>query len=217
MPTSSPSSMSRFPPTPDARWKAAQRARPKCLPKNDNAFNAAKAIFQGEWRRRAELESRVLTHQSAADIAAKMKLSVAVVETYETWFFAVRQHLANQRYIFRFAIGRSPSTRLPRRKFSICWKWSAYQKGLEMLEQLLTAVDRKTLINQGVDCYWQPESKLEMKFKAWIGAMRVVGLYTRGDVESQHRYLSSMHAQLGLEPPPPLPSYDHDPDDDWEA
>jgi len=181
----------------DGRWHHARETMLAPIPYDDPAFVAALAIYQGDWRQRAELESRIIADEPAAAIAAKMALSLATVDYYFEWFCYARPKSSTHAYIMLSAIGRADDgVPFKRHQVSSFWKMIALNFGLERLEQLLAAVDRKLLRSDGIDAYLRPESGLELPFKVMIATKRLPRLSAEWAVLRRKRVLDRLRAQL---------------------
>jgi hypothetical protein len=92
--------------------------------------------FESEPLIRTELEARLLC-QSIEKTAAAMKLPVAVVDAYESLFFAVQARIDSHVYIFVNAIGEQVWTGCTEADVDIVVKTIAYAHGPIMLDLAL--------------------------------------------------------------------------------
>src|SRR5207248_2216409 len=98
--------------------------------------------------RRSILEAWVLTGSTAAEIAAKTEILADVIETYETYFFQVRNCLNAESYISHNVLLLHPH---PAPTIDNVLKRYAYRGGPVMLERLIELLIMPAPIPKHVD------------------------------------------------------------------
>ncbi len=217
----------------DGRWHHALETNRALIPSDNPTFAAALAIYRGDRLIRAELESRIIADEPSAAIAEKMTVTPDVVETYFEWFFYARPTTSTRLYLDLFAIGRE-NERVPFRRHQVdmFWKWIVWNFGLNRLEQLLVAIDRKTLRRLGIDAYWTLDANLELPFKLAIAQQRLPRINAEWAVKRRTRVFDKLRAQLAdgeceLPAPllrtrapevdtPPVPEDSFDDEEEWD-
>ena len=171
-------------PTPDGLWKRIQHTDLPSLLQVDEAFVAARAIHEGDPLLRAELEARVLSNQSPAEIASRMHIWAEVVTEYEDWFFDIRERLGMTSWIAHEAIRRRPTGELLAGDVGPFWRWIGFSFGPEVLEFVLTAVSVEALRIQGLDAYWQRGIPIDVDLKLLVLIERFPLPTTRAELNS---------------------------------
>lgn len=174
-------------PTADRFWRRACLSNLHSLLPRDEAFSAAFNIRDDDGLVRYELESRILTGQTDAEIAGKMQIPEDVVGEYSFWFFDVRDRLHLTTWIAREAIRRDPSGKLEQHDIGPLWRWIAFNYGPLALEEVLAAVDPQTLQSQGIDAYCSRNARLDPSLKFLIFIERLHGLESPRKLVRLHR------------------------------
>ena len=111
----------------------------------DQLFARYPDIFWAEWiydrdshPLRWELEARLLSRSTDADIAMQCGTAGEVVKAYEALFFNVREKLHHPGYIVHTVMGTAVHRGLAEREYDLLWKMYAYAHGPHMLTSLIT-------------------------------------------------------------------------------
>jgi hypothetical protein len=97
--------------------------------------HGAWSLQNGNPHQRWEVEARLLARQSDDEIAEKLLLDAAIVATFASLFFDVRNHLGNKSYIARETIKLHPMPKEP--DLGLYWKFMAYHGGPDILDAVL--------------------------------------------------------------------------------
>ena len=89
-----------------AHYLRLVRRNPRRAATEFAAVHAACGVHGGPVQTRDELEARILARCSSSEIACVMGIDVQIVDTYESVFFACRDHLEARDWIAIAAIGR---------------------------------------------------------------------------------------------------------------
>jgi len=124
---------------------------------------------------RFEVEARVLTGQTTAEIAEDIDASPELVQWYEDWFFDVRPKLHLPSYITQVVFGRSIQAGLSDRQYDLLWKIYAYWGGPWALEAIMYrfARPKKPETVEQADSFFRDDSSRTLAIKASV-AMRTM-------------------------------------------
>lgn len=171
-------------PTPDLLWKRIQNTDLPSLLQVDDAFIAARSLYEGDTLLRASLEARVLANQSPAEIANRMRIPAEVVTEFEDYFFSVRERFHMTGWIAHEAIRRRPTGELLAGDVGPFWRWVGFNFGPEALEFVLSAVSVEVLRVQGLDAYWQSGTPIDVDLKLLVLIERLPLPTTRAELIS---------------------------------
>jgi hypothetical protein len=104
----------------------------------ETAISQALDIYQDKtWRRRGELEARLLTTAPMSGIAERCSLPQRTVESYEALFFDVHSYLTARDWIAIRALRCESSVPSREERLAAVWKSLAYGGGVHVLEVAL--------------------------------------------------------------------------------
>ncbi len=160
---------------------------------------AAHAIAEQDDPRRWEVEARLLTGQTDADIGARCGLPPDVVKCYETVFFSVRSRLGARMWVCNQVIGDGPRRGFRDDELGLLWAAFGYHGGVPVLDALVNAfyATWRPTEPATIEIYFRDECPASLKMKAVIAAYSVPSnVRTAMKFTTLHRRLQKIERKM---------------------
>lgn len=119
-----------------------------------------------------ELEARLLTQQTYAEIADTLALDTEAVRCYEGMFFNVSDRLRNPSYITQVVLSKSIHAGLTERAYDTLWKMYGYWAGHHVLNAIIYKFNAPAVPTSadGVRAFLDDDAKDSLRLKTILAA-----------------------------------------------
>ena len=140
---------------------------------------------------RYELEARLLSRQTGAEIASKIAVTPETTALYESLFFHITDRLDVPGYITNVVMGNAIHRGLAQRHYDLLWKMFGYWGGPLVLDHLIYQFNKPIVptTKEGVSTFWDDDVKQHLMLKSslatrmapinWQTSIEIVNLYMK--------------------------------------